>query len=152
MSPLSEECATKPPRSSTVPWYVLIVGSLLSFLKFSAALIVALAVVFTPIEIILLNRGVPPAKVRTFDAFLAWRPDATRFVVTDAKPPQLIALGRLEGLVVSGPAAYVFDEQGRLTDWELETGEGGPVTQILEEAGKELDRAGAKDWLEERGQ
>ena len=60
-------------------------------------------------------------------------------------------MGRLEGFVVSGPAAYVFDEQGRLTHWELETGEGGSVTQLLAGAKKELGRVRAKDWLEGRG-
>lgn len=114
------------------------------------AILAALAAVYLAIEFALLDRGVPSTNVRTFDAFLAWRPEATRFVVTDTQPPQLVAVGRQESLLGSGPAVYVFDEQGRLTDWELETGEGGPVTELLFGAKQTLDRAGAKDWLEGR--
>ena len=126
-------------------------GWLLAISK-AVAVFLVLAMGYLAVEFSLLARGVPPANVRTLEAFFAWRPEATRFYVTKTKPQQLLAMGRLEGLFVSGPAAYVFDEQGQLTDWELETGEGGRVTQLLEEAGKALDRAGAKDWLEEREQ
>ena len=116
----------------------------------AVAIFLVLAMGYLAVEFALRGRGVPPANVRTLAAFFAWRPEATRFFVTKTKPQQLLALGRLEGLVVSGPAAYVFDEQGRLTDWELETGEGGSVTKLMEEAEKKLDRAGAKDWFDER--
>lgn len=110
-----------------------------------------LAAGYVAIENSLMARGVPPDHVKTFDDFLAWQRDAARFVVSDTKPPQLVAVGRQESLFGSGPAIYLVDEQGRMTAWELESGEGGPVTKLMHGAKKGLDRAGAKTWLEERG-
>jgi hypothetical protein len=102
------------------------------------------------VEFALLRRNVPPDHVKTFDDFVAWRPDARLFYVTDTKPPQLIALGRLEGLAPTGPGGYVFDEQGRLTEWQVESGDGGPVTKLLDGVKKSVTRAEAKAWLAER--
>lgn len=112
-------------------------------------MLVVLLAGYLVIEIKLLGRGVPPENVRSFNSFLEWRPGAAQFYSID-NPPRLIAIGRREGLVVSGPAAYVLDETGKMTEWEVETGEGGPVTELLQGERVEMDQVGAKTWFMDR--
>jgi hypothetical protein len=118
-----------------------------SFLKV-AAIVIVLLIGYLVVDFTLLGRGVPPAIVKTFDAFLEWRPEATDFYAIE-NPPRLVAIGRSEGLVVSGPAAYVFDESGKLIEWEVEMGEGGQVTKLLKGRRMEIDQDRAKAWLKD---
>jgi hypothetical protein len=69
-------------------------------------------------------RVVPPADVKTLEAFLHWQPSARQFAVVEVQGGEhLIAYGQKSGMLPSGPSAYVFDRSGTLVDWSRDVGD-----------------------------
>jgi hypothetical protein len=65
-------------------------------------------------------------------------PRDLRDVQTEGR--QLIAwFGDLSGPLdlPSGPSCYIFDTTGKLVDWQVETGDGGPVENLLQASAQE---------------
>ena len=85
----------------------------------------------------------PPGSVETFDSFLSWRPEVSSFWrFSNSDGTFVIASGMLENAspfyLPSGPAEYVFDEEGTMVDW---TTDNGDAPEFLEQWGRPaLDR------------
>jgi hypothetical protein len=66
----------------------------------------------------------PPAAATTLQGFAAWQQTSVRYVSRDdaAIVIALVSFHESERLA-SGPAAYVFNENGRLVDWTVDMGD-----------------------------
>jgi len=79
----------------------------------------------------------PPINVTTIDEFSKSMPPPQHLRLIDAidvSGKQLIAWsGDLAGplSLPSGRACYLFDNRGQLIDWQPETGDGGPVDDVI---------------------
>jgi hypothetical protein len=100
------------------------------------ALCVALvAVIGYPLEIRReRNRLAPPSGVNQLSDFAEAAPPPRRLeLVRHDGDKYLVWFGALSGPldVPSGPSCYLFDQKGRLIDWQPDTGDGGPVESFL---------------------
>ncbi|MEM0982548.1 MAG: hypothetical protein AAGI17_01215 [Planctomycetota bacterium] len=74
------------------------------------------------------DRFTPPPGVHDLQTFLSWRPQPPGVygVVANGEKFLLVESIIPDTMHASGPAAYVFDTNGSLVDWEIKTGEGLP--------------------------
>jgi hypothetical protein len=72
------------------------------------------------------GEAVPPAHVSSLREYLEWRPESTFFLaIRSDQGLTLVVEGRwTKPFFNSGPAAYAFDEKGKLLDWTSERGDG----------------------------
>jgi hypothetical protein len=104
-------------------------------------------------ESLLHRRTIPPKGVIDIGSFLEWRKDTHRFVIlADSKNKHLMATGPGGGLMPSGPAAYVFDDHGRLVDWSPDIGDDDAFdqrwnAQRARSSGSALPRDRVAAWL-----
>jgi hypothetical protein len=89
-------------------------------LKVAAFLVLAIAVWLLG-EWYASQGKLPPANVNDLDSYLAWKPDADRFV--HLPDDRLLSLGPGVGLLPSGPSAQVFDGEGKLVDSTADLGD-----------------------------
>ena len=72
----------------------------------------------------------PPANVDSLREYLSWRPDSTFFLeIRNDQGETLLVHGRISRFLSSGPAAYAFDEKGKLVDWTSDRGDDGAFTR-----------------------
>lgn len=112
-----------------------------------APLVVACAA-YVAAEVVVTRRAVPPDEAKTFAGWLAWQPDAHRFMIArDDK--HLMAIGRNGVLFPSGPSVYVFDAQSRLADWTGDLGDDPNFERkwSIQYPLSFVDRAEAEKWI-----
>lgn len=76
----------------------------------------------------------PPQGAATLSAFADAMPTPRRLELVRNNGRDFIAwTGDFSGPcdVPSGPSCYVFNDNGKLVDWQSETGDGGPVEEFL---------------------
>ena len=67
---------------------------------------------------------VPPKTVDTVEEFLSWRPSTDQFRIHKHENETFVeAVGSRSRLLASGPSGYVFDQDGAMVDWTIDTGE-----------------------------
>ena len=79
------------------------------------------------------SRLAPPTGCATLECFMQNMPPAVHLSkITWNGQSRIVWIGdRMRGLSLpSGPACYVFDQNGQLIDWSPETGEGGVLDEI----------------------
>lgn len=66
----------------------------------------------------------PTGRASTLGEFLAWRPSAEEFALTEINGQQyVLAYGPAGRTLPSGPAGYVFGPDGTLVDWSGDIGD-----------------------------
>lgn len=81
----------------------------------------------------------PPPGVETITDFAARMPAPRRLeLVQQGGRDYLVWFGETSGPIdiPSGPSCYLFDADGKLLDWQLETGDGGRVEKFLQSSTK----------------
>lgn len=84
----------------------------------------------------------PPKGVATLSAFADAMPPPRRLELVRSDGRDFIAwTGDFSGPcdLPSGPSCYVFDDNGKLVDWQAETGDGGPVEKFLLSSVKQME-------------
>jgi hypothetical protein len=78
-------------------------------------------------------RLVPPPGATTLKAFAEQMPPPKRLTkIDDNGSTKIVWMGDSASLsLVSGPACYIFDEHGKLIQWNLSTGDGEPTSRLL---------------------
>jgi hypothetical protein len=84
------------------------------------------------------NRLTPPATATTLSAFAVSMPAPKHLAaVDDAGETKVVWVGdyaKSMFIPTSGPACYVFDSNGILINWDLETGHGKATDRLLQQA------------------
>ncbi len=80
------------------------------------------------------GRLTPPPTATTLEAFAESMPAPQRLAaINDGGTTKIVWIGDTAmWSFPSGPACYVFDSKGMLTQWDLETGDGQPTTRLLQ--------------------
>lgn len=76
------------------------------------------------VNTVLHRRADPTGRASTLSAFLAWRPSADQFALSEINGEQyVLAYGPAGRTLPSGPAGYVFGPDGKLVDWSWDIGD-----------------------------
>lgn len=111
-------------------------------------------IAFLGVDLRLRSRTAPPESVNELIAFIDWCQSAEKFrIVEGSDGEHLLAANENNGLLPSGPAAYVFDKSGHLTDWSSDVGDDSRFQQKWwkwKEIGEApiMDREQALKWVQ----